>query len=134
MNRKNLLKLADYLDKHVRSGNFVLDDVIEWATVVPGLEKKKEDYVPEGFSSNFYSVRVFGVAEAQGEWMEPHPVWEWVFHESWWEYDETPLGVSRRIRYLLKHGETRVRRLMFQMDDLEYDEVKKLYRKEVYGE
>lgn len=44
-----------------------------------------------------YGERVFGIGPLETEW-------EWCFGGGWRHYDDTPLGASKRIRYMLKHG------------------------------
>ena len=116
MNIKNLELLADYLEKlpsdydkfemrdWFNDGHFDLfpDDVVEdyndcgfaacavgHCVFVDGLPKPNKNE-----SWGRYAVRIFDI-ELGGEHFD------WCFSSHWFDFDNTPLGAAKRIRYLI---------------------------------
>ena len=116
MNKTNLLKLAEKLEAvsaeqfkmsvfrgnnngPARAWNMMLNNsdvecgttacALGWAPTIEGLEASNED---SGWLS--YCERVFDIESISNEW-------DFLFSGQWMYTDNTPLGASRRIRYLI---------------------------------
>jgi len=104
MNRKNLLKLANYLEGDIKvEFNMGIYSDNDWTpssncgsigcaighSPYAGIKKQiLERWVK-------YSDRVFEL---------PINEWKWCFHNSWIMADNTPIGAAKRIKWLLKYG------------------------------
>lgn len=124
MKKKNLLKLANYLENNVTQemfdmklyrmdskGNSVIyTSKAECGTVgcalgygpfVIGLETKEEDFIRGSnyhyLAFYYYCKRVFNLdSDINSE------RWEFLFGSDWVNHDNTPLGAAARIRYLVE--------------------------------
>lgn len=120
MNKENLLKLADYLEK-VPSDKFEMlhfrrneggDSIpyisksdcgtvgcaVGWAPFVKGLEPIKTDFLTTARLSFYkYGHRVFRLLGSSDRW-------DWCFHPGWSPIDNSPKGAAARIRYLVNNG------------------------------
>lgn len=98
MNRKNLKKLADYLESENLKAEFDMqyfENMCGSAVCAighapyAGIPKKpNEDWVD-------YSQRVFDIRSVE---------WIWCFSEGWSKSDNSPQGAAKRINWLLNHG------------------------------
>lgn len=116
MNRKNLEKLAAYLEKlptnyrHFSMWDFSRVDGVETSDYSDLIKYPSEcgavacavghgpaAGIParHGEDWNEYSDRMFDLFEDD---------WQWCFSPLWLTVDDTPQGAAKRIRYLLEHG------------------------------
>lgn len=131
MNKSNLLLLADYLEKVPQEefnmlwyrGRYdeyncfikvyLIKDINNCGTAgcalghsivskIKELEVTDEDYSIDELSQRYlnfekYSDRVFNIPMKESEW-------EYLFSGEWSMRDNTPLGASKRIRYVVEKG------------------------------
>lgn len=111
MNVENLKKMADYvvtIDKEkILMNRFRVTDkkniecdsvgcVIGHCTVLD-RENIIKNYLDENYVILFHkwSLNFTGLRGNE---------WDWCFGASWYKVDNTPIGASKRINYLLEHG------------------------------
>ena len=139
MNKKNLLKLADFLEK-LPQENFdmayrrwdgkkevhfykssdncgTIGDVMGWAPFVEGLYPLDQEFFDDKLFWPKYESRVFHV---DGR------AWVWLFSSDWAEIDNTPQGAARRIRYLVKRPR--------KIEKLKVEQQEAFYISELYEE
>ena len=127
MNKENLLKLADYLEKRVTQEQFdmscyraELADLchatdfysthdcgsvgcaLGWSPFVKGLEPIDDDYIFDRHTSlKELAFRRYSLRVFELTAVE----WKWCFSADWVDIDNTPSGAARRIRCLVYQGE-----------------------------
>lgn len=140
MKKKNLLKLANYLELNVTQKMFNMQSYREnsegdsvtfrsktdcgtvgcalgYAPLVNGLEAIAEEFIIGMNHSNYldfsdYCKRVLGICNYKDK------SWEFLFASQWVGFDNTPEGAAARIKYLVDGNSLRG----FNADFLDYDE------------
>ena len=138
MNKKNLLKLSDFLEKlpqekfdmtHYRSDDNGFQVSYEsknncgtagcalgWAPFIKGLEPvKKEFFKREDFSWALYTRRVFDISVVDTSCA----FWMWLFSWDWKDIDNTPQGAAKRIRYLVRYPQ-RIKKIKTRSEQKEF--------------
>ena len=122
MNKKNLLKLAAFLEKlpqakfdmlsyrltkGMTATNFYsLDNcgtigcAMGYAPFVKGLEVEEEDFYKSALDFNNYCRRIFRI---DIDYCGKKSRWKFIFSYQWRNADNTPQGAAKRIRYLVKN-------------------------------
>lgn len=119
INKENLLKLADFLEKEVEgkrefdmfelneNGNIYSDYPKEICGTVAcalgyaplAFELKDEDYRDDGqFCYKHFCKRVFNI-----KWADDERLWAWCFSPAWADFDNSAKGAALRIRYLVNN-------------------------------
>lgn len=125
MNKKNLLKLADFLEgvepekfdmRNYRAASRkdtagvpyngrdncgTVGCALGWAPFAINKEPESDN---ESVFWDKYSRVHFGLEEESAEW-------SWCFSPTWCAWDNSPEGASKRIRYMLKEGVPRQYRI-----------------------
>ena len=107
MNKENLQKMADYI-KTIPQNMFDMNTYRDGQTHLPECDSVGcilghctilDDKIDNKGYINFsqWGEKFTGIDENDSEW-------DWCFHSLWASSDNTPLGASKRIEWLIKHG------------------------------
>lgn len=112
MNRENLQKLADFI-KTVPQEIFDMEDIRRGQTQEPKCDSVGcvighatvlfEGELPRHVRGNTIDFPTFW-RQFSGLELENYDTSYWIVSASWRHVDNTPIGASKRIEWLLKHG------------------------------